>query len=186
MKLWREGVASGSRDVASWALESLSLEGRGAAFRHLVSHFEEASHSGRVEALDGARETLAVLRESGVRCALVCDTGLTPGSVVRRHLDRLDVLQHLESLAFSDEVGIPKPHRRIFEAALSPLAVAPGDAVHVGDLRATDVAGARALGMGTVRIRAEHADESDLPDADRVVDSHAALRLALFPGGPGE
>ena len=45
----------------------------------------------------------------------------------------------------------------------------------MGDLRRTDVAGARALSMGTVRIRASHDDTSDLPEADAVADSHAHL-----------
>jgi len=101
---------------------------------------------------------------------------LTPGRVVRRHLDRLGLLSELESQAFSDEVGIPKPHRRAFESALAPLRVPPDAAVHVGDLRATDVAGARALGMTTVRIRAAHDDaDANERDADYVVDSHAEL-----------
>jgi len=71
MKLWREGIASGAGDVAQWALESLAIEGRGDVYRHLVSHFEEASHSGRVTVLDGARATLTGLRAGGVRCRLV-------------------------------------------------------------------------------------------------------------------
>jgi putative hydrolase of the HAD superfamily len=69
----------------------------------------------------------------------------------------------------------------MFEAALRPLGVAPGDALHVGDLRRTDVAGGRAFGMGTVRIRATHDDVSAHPDADAVADSHAQL-LELLGG----
>jgi FMN phosphatase YigB (HAD superfamily) len=46
----------------------------------------------------------------------------------------------------------------------------------VGDLRRTDVAGARAAGLGSVRIRQHHDDLSEHPDADHVVESHAELR----------
>ena len=52
-------------------------------------------------------------------------------------------------------------------------------ALHVGDLRRTDVAGARGVGMTTARIRARHDDLSGLPDADYVVGSHAELQSLL-------
>lgn len=45
-----------------------------------------------------------------------------------------------------------------------------GQGVHVGDLRRTDVAGAKAVGMGTVRFRGVHDDDSEGPEADAVID----------------
>jgi FMN phosphatase YigB (HAD superfamily) len=59
------------------------------------------------------------------------------------------------------------------------LGVNPEHAWHVGNLRRTDVAGARALGMTSVRIRARHDDTSELPEADHVVVSHAELGRLL-------
>lgn len=179
MAFWREGVATGAMQVALDALVALGLAAPHPALEHLVHEYEEASHSGRVLAVDGAREALAALARAGVRRALVCDTGLTPGRVVRRHLERLGLLEQLEACAFSDEVGVPKPDPRIFAAALAPLGVAPGDAVHVGDLRHNDVGGARAAGLGAIRFRARHDDPSPLPDADAVIDSHAELLVVL-------
>ncbi|MGH0028907.1 MAG: AAA family ATPase [Myxococcota bacterium] len=179
MRLWREGVASGAKEVARWALAELGLRDPHPALEDLTRHFEEASHSGKVEALPGARDTLEALARAGVRRALVCDTGLTPGRVVRRHLDRLGLLEWLEVTIFSDEVGVPKPDARAFLAALEPLGVAPGQALHVGDLRRTDVAGARAVGMETARLRARHDDTSELPEADHVVASHADLLVLV-------
>jgi FMN phosphatase YigB (HAD superfamily)/predicted kinase len=182
MQLWRDGVATGSREVALWALGALGLREPHPALEHLVAVYEEASHSSRVEALAGALDTLLALERLGVRRALVCDTGLTPGRVVRRHLDRLGLLELLEVQIFSDEVGVPKPDPHAFQSALHPLGVAPGRALHVGDLLATDVAGARALGMRTVRIHARHDDASELPEADFVVGSHAELLQVLGIG----
>ena len=176
MHLWRAGRASGALEIAEWALEELGLHEPHPALEHLVRAYEEASHSGRVLALEGARGMLEALDLYGVRRALVCDTGLTPGRVVRRHLDHMGLLEHLEVQVFSDEIGVPKPDAGAFLAALEPLGVAPQRAMHVGDLRRTDVAGARALGMLSVRIRARHDDTSDLPDADLIVDSYAELR----------
>jgi putative hydrolase of the HAD superfamily len=182
MRCWEAGVATGAREVAAWAMEALGSQGQ-APLAHLVEHFEEASHSGEVRALDGARDTLLALARRGVPRGLVCDTGLTPGRVVRRHLERLGLLELLDALAFSDEVGFPKPDARIFRAALEPLEAMPEGSVHIGDLRAHDVAGARAIGMTTVRIRAIHDDASELPEADLVVDDHEGFRALLLREG---
>lgn len=179
MTLWEEGEVSGSAEVAEWGLAELGLPDTHPAFEHLVRRYEEASHTSNVVALDGARELLAALVADGRPSVLVCDTGLTPGRVVRRLLDRAGLLEHLRVLAFSDEVGAPKPDPRPFRAAIEPLGIEPDQVLHVGDLRRTDVAGARALGMQTVRIRARHDDVSDAPDADRVVGSHMELARLL-------
>ena len=180
MACWRDGIKSGAREVAIHALRELGLHEPQPALEHLIGEYEEASHSSQVLAVDGARECLADLARAGIRRALICDTGLTPGRVVRHHLERLGLLEYLEICIFSDEVGAPKPETRVFRAALTPLGVQPDLAIHVGDLRRTDVAGARALGMGTIRIRTQHDDTSDLPDADAVVDSHSELRTTLL------
>lgn len=178
--LWNRGVASGAPEIAAWAFRELGLEPPPPlAFDRLVAVWQEASHSGAVTALEGARATLERLEGAGVRRALVCDTGLTPGRVVRRLLDRVGLLEGLEVLIFSDEIGVPKPHPRAFEAALKPLGASPERAVHVGDLRRTDVAGARGAGMAAVRLRAHFDDTSDLPEADAVADSHADLLRIL-------
>jgi putative hydrolase of the HAD superfamily len=177
--LWEQGVASGARDVAGWAMEALGALTHGATFELLVAHFEHASHSSRVVPVDGAVETVERLAAAGVPCALVCDTGLTPGRVVREHLERLGMIPGLRAQLFSDEVGVPKPNPKIFHAALVALGVAPGGAFHVGDLRRTDVAGARGLGMTSVRLTAAHDDGSPLPEADHVAASHADLRALL-------
>ena len=99
MVLWSDGVASGARDVAGWA--TLGARPAPQAFERLVARYEEASHSSQVRALPGARETLAALGFAGVHRVLICDTGLTPGRVVRRHLAREGLLGHLQVLVFS-------------------------------------------------------------------------------------
>jgi putative hydrolase of the HAD superfamily len=182
MDLWAEGVATSASHVAGWALLDLGIAVAEPVLGHLVARFEEASHTSRVVALDGAVETLTRLARVGVPMALICDTGLTPGRVVRRHLDRLDLLEPLQAQLFSDEVGVPKPDERIFRSALAALGVTARGSVHVGDLRRTDVAGARNIGMTSVRLFATHDDATSLPDADYVIDSHASLWEVLGVG----
>jgi len=177
---WQMGIATGAHDIAEWTLAGLAAD-RGApgadAARELADALAAAPLAGGVQTLAGARGGLERLAEQGIRRALVCDTGLSPGRVVRELLANAGLLELLEATIFSDEVGAPKPDRRPFAAALAALDLAetPGSVVHVGDLRRTDVAGARAAGMATVRIRDHHDDRSDLPEADDVADSHAHL-----------
>ncbi len=181
LQAWSAGRATGAGEVAREGLQLLGVRAVQPMLGQLIDHFENASHSGRVCALDGAREVLRELRENGVACALICDTGLTPGRVVRRHLERLEMLRYLAVQIFSDEVGVPKPDSRPFRAALYGLGVSPNDALHVGDLRRTDVAGARAVGMMSARICARYDDRHEAhAEADFVVRSHAELRALLL------
>ncbi|MFQ5698169.1 MAG: HAD family hydrolase [Myxococcota bacterium] len=174
VSLSQRGRASGSLEIARWSLEALGVEDR-STVDPLAREFAEAALGCPVQALDGALETLQALSREGIRRALVCDTGFSPGRVVRRLLDREGLLDELEFLVFSDELGVPKPHARTFLTALEALGVSAREAVHVGDLRRTDVAGARAAGLASIRIRAAHDDTSDLAEADRVADSHGHL-----------
>lgn len=177
-ELWVQGVATGSAEMAVWALTSLGIDAPGVATT-LARRWEEAALRAPVDALDGAVDTLDLLAAAGVRTALVCDTGFSSGRVVRELLDRVGLLAHLEVTTFSDEVGVPKPHPLMFTSTLAALGVDAAGAMHVGDLRRTDVAGARAVGMGTVRISWAHDDVADLPDADDVAASHRDLARLL-------
>lgn len=177
-ELWQERIASGSGDMARWSLERLGVSDA-TAYEELTTFYSESALREDIRPLDGAAETLERLEAAGVRRALICDTGFTPGRLVRDLLDRAGLLRYLEIQIFSDEAGVPKPDRRVFEAALDGLGARAEGAVHVGDLRPTDIAGARGVGMGSVRIRWHHDDQSAHPEADAVAESHAHLRELL-------
>jgi putative hydrolase of the HAD superfamily len=148
---WLNNVQYGSEGIASFCMREAAITSEEACAA-LQAALEEAGRLGSQRALEGAVDTLVTLRDAGVRTALVCDAGFTPGRVVREFLDEHGLLEHLEFCAFSNEVGVPKPEPRIFQAALEALGVEPAEAVHVGDLLRTDIHGGRQLGMKTVRI----------------------------------
>lgn len=178
-RAWSEGRSTGAPEVARWALEPFGLADDGRV-RELSRVLSECRTEEGVVALPGARETLERLRARGTRVALICDTGLITGQSTRALLDEVGLLSSLEVLIFSDEAGVPKPSPRVFHAALEGLGVRAEHTVHVGDIRRTDIAGARQVGMGAIRIRAEHDDVSDdHPEGDHVVDSHAQLQQLL-------
>lgn len=141
----------------------------------LAAAFLGSSTGARLTLADGVAPLLRELHGRGVKLAIVCDVGLTPSTLLREALAREGLLELFGGWAFSDEVGCFKPAAAIFQHALDALGAAASDAIHVGDLRRTDVAGARALGMATVRYRGLADDTSDAPDADHVIDRHAQL-----------
>lgn len=171
---WKQVETFGPGRMAAYCLQARGISDD-EALRSLTKQFEEASLVYGVEAAEGAVDVLSRLRSAGIRVALVCDTGLTPGRVVRRLLDEVGLLEHLEVQCFSDEVGVPKPGNEIFAKALAELGVRPPEAVHVGDLRRTDIAGAHDIGMHAIRFRGVHDDRSDINDAEIVIDTHAQL-----------
>lgn len=175
---WKQVETFGPGRMAAYCLEARGVYDDD-TIAALTREFEQASMLAGVEAVDGAAETLAELERAEIRRALVCDTGFTPGRVVRKLLADAGLVDYLEVLCFSDEVGVPKPGNDIFAKALAELGVRPPEAVHVGDLRRTDIAGARDIGMRSIRFRGVHDDRSDFSDADVVIDRHEDLLQAI-------
>jgi len=105
-------------------------------------------------AMPAARDVLLAVRALGLPAALISNTGITPGFVLRRILDDLDLLPFLDLLIFSDEVELAKPARAIFDHALDEMGLAPGEAAFVGDQPRLDVLGARRAGMWSVQLGA--------------------------------
>jgi FMN phosphatase YigB (HAD superfamily) len=62
----------------------------------------------------------------------------------------------------------------MFDMTLTGLGARPGEAVHVGDTPRTDIAGAQALGMTTIRC-AGTADHPEPPEADFVIHDHREI-----------
>ena len=106
-----------------------------------------ASRRADIELTPNLPEVLAALDDAGMRIGIVCDVGLTPSLVLLEFLERHGVLRHFDHWSFSDEVGVFKPDAAIFRHALDGLGVDdPARALHIGDLRRTDIAGAQADG----------------------------------------
>jgi len=171
---WKQVETFGPGRMAAYCLEARGIDDD-EPIQALTKEFEEASIEAGVAPVENARETLAALRSANIRVALVCDTGFTPGRVVRRLLDEAGLSEHLEVLCFSDEVGVPKPGNEIFAKALAELGVRPPEAIHVGDLKRTDIAGARDMGMHAARFKGVHDDRSDFQEAEIVISDHRQL-----------
>jgi FMN phosphatase YigB (HAD superfamily) len=170
---WGEGVHMHPEDGAAMLVRSLGAEGDRSA--RVAEAFLGAIREVQLELAPGIGTALEELGERGLRIGIVCDVGFSGGEMLRELLDREGLLRRFDGWSFSDETGYYKPAPQAFERALGLLGVPPQQAMHVGDLRRTDVAGASALGMKTARYRGMHDDAEPGVEADFVLDSHLEL-----------
>jgi len=154
--IWAAHRDVGSRGQVRFLLECLGVDGSLPADGPLRDALDDAYCLPILSALPvpqaGSLEVLRTLHAQGLRQGLICNTGRTPGKMLRLVLDRLGLLPYLGALNFSDEVGLRKPHPEIFLRTLSALGVTPAEAAHVGDDATTDIAGARGIGMRAIHL----------------------------------
>jgi putative hydrolase of the HAD superfamily len=149
--------------------------------RALTEAFVETGRDASLSPAPGIEHALRDLRSAGIRIGIVCDVGMTGSPILLWHLERHGLLASFDHWSFSDVVGVYKPAPEIFEHALTGLGrIEPARAAHVGDRLRTDVAGARAMGMVSVRYTGMHDDRAEgFAEADHVLASHAELPAAL-------
>jgi len=176
---------SGTRhDYLTWERDRLRRLARGSGvgdddIEELVAELHVALGDFTLAAYD---EVPAVLDELGRRGLLVAVC-----SNWSWDLDRALAQAGLDGTAqvvvTSAQVGVRKPHPRIFERTIEQCGVAPGDTVFVGDTWYPDVEGPLAAGMRPVHVwRADDAHVSGEPPplppgVDRVDDLRALLDL---------
>jgi len=140
-------------------LEELESELPRKSRQSIVKKFEDTILEDPPLLVDDAREVLEEL-DPQYKMGIVCDTGFTPGRVLRLVLQGAGISGFFGCTVFSDEVGYNKPHRTMFETALKALGGKPSEGLHIGDLLQTDVAGAKAVGMKAVWLNKERSENS--------------------------
>jgi len=144
----------------------------------VIAAFETVLLEAPPDPMPGAAYTLPELAER-YELAVVCDTGYSPGTVLRELLARHDMLRHFKYLYFSNEQGASKPSRQAFVRPLEHLGVRPAEAAHVGDIQRTDIAGAQAAGMSAVLFVGANNRDAATTTADLVVRHFDELPAAL-------
>jgi FMN phosphatase YigB (HAD superfamily) len=193
MAAWTSGRHFGAREqvlhlLAYFGVTPARIEPE--AVIRTARAIEDAARLAPPNLLPGAREAVPALAAAGYRLGLISDTSLTPGRVLRHFLEQDGLAEYFAALTFSDETGFPKPDPRMFELTLARLGTQPDppplahEAVHIGDTPRTDIAGAQALGMLTVRYAAVN-DHCEPPAADFVIRDHRELLplLTKLTGG---
>ncbi len=130
--------------------------------------------------VDGTLEALDRIRYSGLRLALISNTGRTPGAAMRKVIGKMGLLDYFEVTTFSNEAGYLKPHPRIFEITLTRMGSKPGQTVHIGDHDVLDIQGARACGMKSVRVLQYAAEKGMTCEPDACVTTMDRVPDAIF------
>jgi HAD superfamily hydrolase (TIGR01509 family) len=139
----------------------------GAWARHLERNLYSKVPEGLGPALDDARAR-------GVAVAIISNS---EGKLEALFRD-LGIRDHFDLVVDSGIVGVEKPDPRIFRVALEHFDVAPDRALHLGDVYATDIVGARAAGLRCALIDPfDHyaGRHPDVPRVEGVVEVARAL-----------
>jgi putative hydrolase of the HAD superfamily len=144
----------------------------------VASAYREGYMTSR-RALDGAAELLAVLKPAA-RIAIVTN------NLLDEQQDKLEycgLAPFVDVLVASEDVGISKPARGIFEIALARTGVTAGSAVMVGDSWANDIEGARGAGIAAVWFNPEHlprpSNEDGVAEIDALTPAPEIARVLL-------
>lgn len=132
----------------------------------VVDYFETVVLNDLPPLVQDAEVVLRALSETS-HIGLICDSGMSPGRVMREVFARYRLLDFFEVTVFSDEVGRTKPHLLMYQTALDQLHVSACDTIHVGDLLYTDVIGAKSAGMKAIWFKRDNEqtnDRSIVPD----------------------
>ena len=126
--------------------------------------------------LPGISDALRELRALGLQLVVVSNADGT----VERGLTRAGLRALLDVIVDSHLVGFEKPDPRIFEHALERSGARPETTLHVGDLYAADVAGARAAGVHALLLDPHDdwppVDCARLPDVPALASAIRAAR----------
>jgi HAD superfamily hydrolase (TIGR01549 family) len=104
-----------------------------------------------VQLFPETRSVLESLRSRGYHLGLISNGHDGLLKILQYHgLDKL-----LETVTYSQEVGVEKPSPKVFTTALERAHCAPSDALHVGDSIPADVEGALGSGLHAVWLNRE-------------------------------
>jgi HAD superfamily hydrolase (TIGR01662 family) len=105
-----------------------------------------------LKAFPDAQPALAELKAHNYLVAIVSNTSQSDAKEVAKALQALGLLQYVDTIVTSVDVGQEKPHPPIFLTALQHLGLSASEAVMVGDDVAKDIGGAQKLGMTTILV----------------------------------
>jgi putative hydrolase of the HAD superfamily len=185
VEAWHRNHRFGAADAVPLMLQALGVDkAESKLVDTLVDVIEHPLDTHKPPLTVNIADTLATLKDADIRLGIICDVGLTPSRELRRWLDQHGVLTLFDHWSFSDEVGEFKPSATIFRHALDGLgAVPPERAAHVGDLRRTDIAGAKAMGIMAIRYCGVADDppagDGPIVEGDHVIADHAELPAVL-------
>ena len=149
----REGIELPTVERFTAVLARLGVSANGLAERLTEVHMRE------IRAM--AREVphhLAILERLGGRVRLGVCSNFSHAPTAREVMEEMGILDRMDAVVISHDVGLRKPRPEIFRVALEGLGAAPEETLHVGDRLEVDVEGAARVGITPVWITRRVAD----------------------------
>lgn len=117
--------------------------------RFVCSHMESLSRA--MVYPEHHTEILFYLKEKQYRLSVVSNFDHAP--TARGLLGKFGIAHFFEDIVISEEVGWRKPHRKIFEFALSELGENASDTIFIGDNPEADIMGSSDCGIDSVWVK---------------------------------
>lgn len=130
-----------------------------------------------IDGISGLIENLATKYTLGI----VSDTGFSPGSILKKLLEKEGLLHYFKAFSFSDETGVSKPHPKAFMKVLDELECSPSEALHIGDIEDTDIKGAKNLGMKAVRFSGDPTAKLSMENPTTSIADYEIFSWNEFP-----
>jgi putative hydrolase of the HAD superfamily len=146
----------------------------------LIERAREIGGHRHISAYDESLAVLAELRARGVTLAICSNWDWD----LEEAIEAAGLTGAVDVTVSSAWVGARKPHRRMYDAVLDRIGIAPADALFVGDTWTCDVEGPRAAGLVPLYLRRTHLGIDKTAPADhhtqavhRAADLHPVLDL---------
>lgn len=159
------------------SLEALNLPTDDDTVERVKNNFLDDTRAGKIlgyRPYDEVPDVLTRLRKHRIFTAVISNAD----SDVTRLCLQMGFAEQMDLIVTSALVGWEKPDARTFYAALEPFNLPASSALHVGDQPASDVKGARAIGMAAALL--DRYDQYPEPDnAERVTSLSQLADLVL-------
>ena len=97
----------------------------------------------------GVEAFLQEAKDKGIKMCILTD--LTAQIQMQKWL-KLDLGRYIDFLVSSEEAGIEKPGKYMFELAMEKLGVKPQECIMIGDSEEKDIKGAEAMGIKAYKV----------------------------------
>lgn len=158
-----EGLEMTPRGHVDYILKELNILASKEQWDNLYHIYTSFILEDPPEVNDGVKETLEAL-QGKYKMAVICNTGVTPGVIIREVMKEDGIYDYFDYLTFSDEVGCAKPNPKIFALTLEKIGKNSSVAAHIGDDAITDVFGSKRAGMTSIWLAP--LNEESVADAD--------------------
>ncbi|TAL70653.1 MAG: HAD family hydrolase [Bacteroidetes bacterium] len=153
--IWKNDMRTPSPyESAEFFWKNLKLPYDKDSIKTLSEEFGNAILVNPPKLIEGVKDSLEILSKK-FKLGIVSDTGFSPGTVLRKLLEKNSIISYFDAFSFSNETGVSKPHPIAFMTVLNNFGCNPEEALHIGDIEQTDIEGAKKLGMKAIRFKGD-------------------------------